>query len=74
MPVFTVRLRWFLIVCSLGLWVAPAAAFNAEVHKSFYDFAFPEGVAAPNPIDPPSLEALADFRRFVFELASGVGA
>jgi len=70
MPLFTVRSRWFLIVVSIGLCAAPAAAFNSEVHKDFYDFAFPEGIAAPNPIDPPSLEALGDYRRFVFELAS----
>lgn len=64
-----VRFRRLIVIGLFGVWIAPAAAYNSEIHKDLYDLAFPDASAVENPVVPPSLEALNGFRQFVFELA-----
>lgn len=58
------------ILTLLALWAAPAGAYNGEIHEDFYDLAFPDGIELEGPIVPPSPTGLADYRAFVYELAS----
>ena len=62
--------RCLLLLYATVFWVSPAAAYNLEVHKDFYDFAFPDATDNEEILDPPTAKDLDAFRQFVFELAS----
>lgn len=65
----SLRFSRLVLLCAIGIWAVPVEAYNLEIHKDFYDFAFPIGTTSEQQLVPPDAGDLDSFRHFVFELA-----